>query len=173
MRAWVVLPSQSEDPTIRCMMVRDAKRELLRHFLATLAYRCRKVILGTPKNFGNFDAGYGVRKPREILSHMSGVLLHAHSFLTRVESSRMPLGTWEEEVWRFFQILSELDKSLESGMPWNGRTEERILQGPLADAMTHIGQLAMLRRMASSPISKENFDEAAIRLGDVSPPVSG
>jgi hypothetical protein len=154
-------------------MAMDAKRDLLRHFLATLAYRCRNVILGAPQNFDNFDGGHGVRKPREILSHMSGVLLHAHSFLVPGESARIPLGTWEEETARFFRILSELDKSLESGMQWNGRTEEQILQGPLADAMTHIGQLAMLRRMASSPISKESFDEAAIRPGDVSPPISG
>jgi hypothetical protein len=155
------------------MMARDANSELLRHFLATVAYRCRKVILGAPKDFGSFDAGYGVRKPREILSHTSGVLLHAHCFLAPQESSRVPLGTWEAEVERFFRILSELDKSLESGIKWKGRTEEQILQGPLADAMTHIGQLAMLRRMASSPIAKEDFDEAAIRPGDVSPPVSG
>ena len=84
----------------------------------------------------------------------------------------MSLGTWEEEVKRFFRILSELDNSLESGAPWKGRTEEEILQGPLADAMTHVGQLAMLRRMASSPVPKESFDEADIRLGDVSPPAS-
>jgi hypothetical protein len=154
-------------------MASNAKTDLLRHFLATLAYRCRKVILGAPQNFGDFDAGHGVRKPSEILSHMSGVLLHAHSFLAAQESARMPLGAWEEEVGRFFRILSELDKSLKSGLQWNGRTEEQILQGPLADAMTHVGQLAMLRRMASSPIPKESFDEAAIRPGDVSPPVSG
>ena len=85
----------------------------------------------------------------------------------------MAAGTWEEEVKRFFRILSALDKSLESGASLNGRTEEQILQGPLADAMTHLGQLAMLRRMASSPIPKESFDEAAIRPGDVSPPISG
>jgi hypothetical protein len=154
-------------------MAMDANRNLMRHFLATLAYRCRKVILGAPKEFGNFDAGHGVRKPSEILSHMSGVLLHAHSFLAAQGSARMPLGTWEEEVGRFFRILSELDKSLKSGLQWNGRTEEQILQGPLADAMTHVGQLAMLRRMASSPIPKESFDEAAISPGDDSPPVSG
>jgi hypothetical protein len=80
----------------------------------------------------------------------------------------MSVGTWEEEVKRFFRILSELDKSLESGVPWKGRTVGQILQGPLADAMTHVGQLAMLRRMASSPVPKESFDEADIRLGDVS-----
>jgi hypothetical protein len=155
------------------MTAKDGKRDLLRHFLATLAYRCRKIVLGAPKDFGNFDAGHGVRKPTEIFSHMSGVLIHAHSFLAPLENIRMPLGTWEEEVGRFFRILFELDKSLESGRQWNGRTEEQILQGPLADAMTHIGQLAMLRRMASSPIPKESFDEADLRLGDVSPLISG
>jgi hypothetical protein len=154
-------------------MARDPKRELLRHFLATLAYRSRKIILGAPRNFGDFDAGHGVRTPREILSHMSGVLLHAHSFLGTRESDRASLGSWEEEVERFFQILSELDRSLECGTQWNGRTEEQILQGPLADAMTHVGQLAMLRRMASSAIPKESFDEAVIRPGDVFPPASG
>jgi len=169
------LPSHISDPTIRCIVriqASDAKRDLLRHFLATLAYRCRKVILGAPTNFGEFDAGHGVRKPNEILLHMSGALLHAQSFLTPQRSRQMPVGTWEEEVKRFFRILSELDKSLESGAPLKGRTEEHLLQGPLADAMTHIGQLAMLRRMASSPLSKESFDEADIRLGDVSPPAS-
>ena len=152
------------------MVAKDVKRDLLRHFLATLAYRCKKVVLGAPKDFGNFDAGFGVRKPSEILSHMSGVLLHAHSFLASRKITRVPLGTWEEEVGRFFRILSELDNSLESGMQWNGRTEEQILQGPLADAMTHIGQLALLRRLASSPIPKESFDEAVIHPGDVFPP---
>jgi hypothetical protein len=147
----------------------DAKREMLRHFLATLAYRCGKIILGAPADFGNFDAGHGVRKPTEILLHMSGVLLHAQSFLSPQQSRPMPVGAWEEEVKRFFRILSELNKSLESGAPFSGRTEEQVLQGPLADAMTHVGQLAMLRRMASSPIPKESFDEADIRLGDVFP----
>jgi hypothetical protein len=155
------------------IMARDAKRDFLRHFLAALAYRCRKVILGAPKDFGNFDAGHGVRKPNEILSHMSGVLMHAHSFLAPHENIRTPPGTWQEEVARFFRTLSELDMSLKSGAQWNGRTEEQILQGPLADAMTHIGQLAMLRRMASSPVQAESFDEAAIRPGEVSFPVGG
>jgi len=150
------------------MMASNPKRDLLRHFLATLAYRARKTIIGAPKGFPDFDAGHGVRKPVEILSHISSVLRHAHSFLGAKEPTKIQLGTWEEEVDRFFQMLSKLDKSLESGVELRGRTEEEILQGPLADAMTHIGQLAMLRRMASSPIPKEDFDEVPIRLGDVS-----
>jgi hypothetical protein len=150
------------------MMASDPKKDLLRHFLATLAYRARKAMVGAPKGFADFDAGHGVRKPVEILSHVSSVLMHAHSFLAPGKATNIQLGTWEEEVGRFFQMLSKLDKSLESRVELRGRTEEELLQGPLADAMTHIGQLAMLRRMASSPIPKENFDEAPIRLGDVS-----
>ena len=144
---------------------------MLRHFLATLAYRTRRIVLGAPKDFAQFDAGHGVRKPIEIVSHMSAVLTHALSFLAPDQERHAPVGTWEEETGRFFGLLLKLDRALESGSEWSGRTEEQILQGPLADAMTHIGQLAMLRRMASTPIPKENFDVAPIRRGDVSGPV--
>lgn len=145
----------------------DIKRDCLRHFLATIAYRARKAILGPPTGFDTFDAGHGVRKPVEILAHMSSVLSHAQSFFVSTETMRMPVGTWEQEVERFFRVLSELDRSLESRTEITGRTEEQLLQGPFADVMTHVGQLAMLRRMSSDPIPKEDFDEATIRLGDV------
>jgi hypothetical protein len=98
---------------------------------------------------------------------MSGVLQYAKSSFVPAEIERTPMGSWEHEVERFFQVLSELDAMLASRTEPKGRTEEQLLQGPFADVMTHIGQLAMLRRMDSSPISKEDFDEATIRLGDV------
>jgi len=158
-------------PTIiLAMSANETKRDLLRHFLATLAYRTRKVLGGAPRDFANFDAGNGVRKPVEILSHMSGVLKHAHSFFATGEVTEFPGGGWEGEIGRFFKALSDLDRSLELGSELKGRDEEQLLQGPLADAMTHVGQLAMLRRMASSPIAKESFDEAPIRIGDFSLP---
>ena len=150
------------------MIESDPTRVLLRHFLAILAYRARKTIFGAPKGFADFDAGHGVRKPVEILFHISSVLRHAHAFLAANEPTKIQLGTWEEEIDRVSHMLSKLDKSLESGAKFRGRTEKEILQGPLVDAMTHIGQLAMLRRMASSPLPKEDFDEVPIRLGDVS-----
>lgn len=153
----------------RRLMAQDAKRELLRHFLATLAYRARKTVLGAPPDFGNFEAGHGVRKPFEILFHMSSVLMHARSFLSPQAKAEMRIGSWEREVARLFDVLSELDRLLESGAPLRGRTEEELLQGPLADAMTHIGQLAMLRRLDNAPLAKESFDEAPIRTGEVSP----
>lgn len=151
---------------IPAVMMSNPKRELLRHFLATFANRARKTIVGAPQGFPDFDAGHDVRKPVEILSHISSVLRHAHSFLGAEDLTKIQLGTWEEEVDRFFQIVSKLDKSLGSGVELRDRTEEQILQGPLADTMTHVGQLAMLRRLAASPIPKEDFDEAPIRLGD-------
>jgi hypothetical protein len=152
------------------MPASGTKRDLLRHFLAALAYRTRKVLAGAPRDFANFDAGNGVRKPVEILSHMSGVLKHAHSFFSTGEVAEFPVGEWEKEIRRFFKTLSDLDRSLELGSELKGRNENQLLQGPLSDAMTHVGQLAMLRRLASSPIPKESFDEASIRIGDFSPP---
>jgi hypothetical protein len=155
-------------------MMIDAKRDLLRHFLATLAYRAGKVLLGAPQGFADFDAGHGVRKPIEIVSHISALLAHALSFLAPQQriagapGTQVDPRTWDEEVQRFQVLLRELDQSLASGTELCGRTEEQLLQGPLADAMTHLGQLAMLRRMASSPIPKDDFDEATIHVGDVS-----
>ena len=155
-------------PTILRMKPQEIKNDLLRHFLATLAYRGRKAIAGAPAGFAHFDAGHGVRTPLEIVSHMSAVLTHAHSFLAPGETGMPQAGSWEQEVERLFQILSALDRSLELGVELQGRNQEQILQGPLADAMTHVGQLALLRRMASSPIPEESFDEAPIRIGEVS-----
>lgn len=149
-------------------MAPDAKRELLRHFLAAVAYRARKAILGAPVDFGNFEAGHGVRKPAEILFHMSNVLMHARSFLAPQARAETQIGSWETEVTRLFSLLSELDHLLESGTPLHGRTEEQLLQGPLADAMTHVGQLAMMRRLDGAPLPKESFDEAPIRAGEIS-----
>jgi hypothetical protein len=55
-------------------------------------------------------------------------------------------------------------------------SEERLLQGPFSDAMTHAGQLALLRRLAGAPVPPENFIVANIesnRLGpDQAAPVS-
>lgn len=155
---------------ILTMTASEIRRDMLRHFLATLAYRARKSIVGAPKDFANFDAGNGVRKPIEILSHMSGLLTYANSFYVIGETPTFLIGEWREEVDRLFKKLSDLDRSLELRTELKERDEERLLQGPLSDAMTHIGQLAMLRRLASSPLTKESYDEAPIWIGDLSPP---
>jgi hypothetical protein len=79
---------------------------------------------------------------------------------------------WDKNVVRFFSLLKDLDARLASDAPLRCHNEERMLQGPLADSMTHVGQLAMLRRMFGSPTSSENFAEAQVAIGDVSGPVS-
>jgi hypothetical protein len=151
----------------------DADAYLLRHFLATLGYRAGKAIRGAPADFAEFSAGHGVRKPVEIIWHMSVVLAHALTFLGGPKPIPSEIGSWDREVRRFYGLLRELDRAFESGATLAGRTEEQLLQGPLADAMTHVGQLAMLRRLASAPIPKESFDEASIRLGDITCPLGG
>jgi hypothetical protein len=166
--SYVSLSAQIGRNTILRMKPHEIKNDFLRHFLATLAYRGRKAIVGAPAGFGTFDAGHGVRTPVEIVSHMSDVLTHVHFFFAPSETRKPQIGSWEHEVERFFQVLSALDRSLELRAELKGRSQEQLLQGPLADAMTHVGQLGMLRRLASSPIPKESFDEAPIRIGDVS-----
>lgn len=154
----------------------DPRRALLRHFLAALAYRTQKAIRGAPSDFADYDPGARARRPRELLRHMTGVLGYARTFFLGGTYRADPLDTLAAEEHRFHAMLRELSALLESGVPLRGITEEQLLQGPFADAMTHAGQLALIRRLAGSPVPPENFVFAAIspdRLGpDQSAPVS-
>ncbi|MBT3231241.1 MAG: hypothetical protein HN356_00355 [Calditrichaeota bacterium] len=140
----------------------DKKRLMLQHFLAAIAYRTQKALREAPPGFAEFRAAPGVRTPHELIFHITGVLGYARTFLTG--------GTWrpiiEEdfpaEVNRFHSILTKLRELLESNTPFENLTPERMLQGPLSDAMSHAGQLAMLRRFFGSPIRPENFIMADI-----------
>ena len=145
------------------------ERELLRHFLAVLAYRTQKALDGAPKRYPDFRAGQGVRTPHEILWHMTSVLGYARTHLVGGEYRPHILEEFEREVDRFHGMLADLSRLLASDAPLRGTTPARLLQGPLADAMTHAGQLAMLRRLAGSPIPPENFIVAAIEAENVGP----
>ena len=143
-------------------------RKLLQHFLATLAYRTQKALRGAPPGFADFRAGVHVRTPHELLWHMTGVIGYARTMFTgdRFTPERMP--TFGEEVERFHQTLAALRDDFANPSLSARITDEQFLQGPLADAMTHAGQLAMLRRMAASPVPSENFIFARIEPGNVS-----
>lgn len=144
------------------------QRQLLRHFLAALAYRTQKAVRDAPDNFESFDAGSGVRTPMELVRHMSGVIGYATTFFVGGVYRPEPLATLRAELERFHDVLARLSAQIESGAEPTGLTAEQLLQGPLSDAMTHAGQLAMLRRMAGSPVASENFIFAEItadRLG--------
>jgi hypothetical protein len=151
----------------------DEKQNLVRHFLAALAYRTQKALRGAPGEFGDFRAAEGVRTPAELVRHMTSVLGYARTLFTGGQYWPEPLPTLTEEVKRFHYVLEELASQIESGAPMReGLSMENLLQGPLSDAMTHAGQLAMLRRLAGVPVPPENFVFADIkpeRLGAEQP----
>ena len=133
------------------------KRDMLRHFLAALAYRTQKAIRGADAGFAAFDAGSGVRTPHELICHMRSVLGYARTFFIGGEYPRPTPDEWNRDVEAFHAMLEDLSRRLTTGEEMHGLTEEQLLQGPLADAMTHAGQLAMLRRMYGEPVQSENF----------------
>lgn len=146
----------------------DDKRKLLRHFLAALAYRTEKALRGAPADFDSFRAGQDVRTPAQLVCHMASVLGYARTFLVGGTFRPNPLPSLQDESDRFFEILGDLSEHLKVGTPLRGTSPEQLLQGPLSDAMTHAGQLALLRRLAQDPVAPENFVVAAIdpeRLG--------
>jgi hypothetical protein len=151
----------------------DDERRMLRHFLAALAYRTQKALRGAPADFGSFRAAEQVRTPAELVRHMTSVLGYARTFFVGGRYWPDPLPSLDDEVARFHEMLEDLGRHLEGGTPWSeSTTAERLLQGPFADAMTHAGQLAMLRRLAGAPVAPENFVVAAIapeRLGPDQP----
>jgi hypothetical protein len=151
----------------------DDKRALLRHFLAALAYRTQKAVRGAPPEFGDFHAGNQIRTPAELVRHMTSVLGYARTFFVGGNYRPDVLPSFHEEVARFHETVEDLARHIESTKPWpEAISKEQLLQGPFSDAMTHAGQLALLRRMAGAPVAPENFifaDIRAERLGTDQP----
>ncbi len=150
---------------------------MLRHFLAALAYRTQKALRNAPPEFGSFNAGHQIRTPAELVRHMTSVLGYARTYFVGGSYWPQPLPSLDEEISRFHEMIQDLARHLESGTPpLKDITAEHLLQGPFSDAMTHAGQLAMLRRLAGAPVPPENFIVAGIdpeRLGtDQEEPVS-
>ena len=147
----------------------DEERQMLKHFLATLAYRTQKALDGAPAHYAEFRAAPGVRTPHELLRHMTSVLGYARTHFIGGVYRPPLLPSFPDEIARFHGVLEELGNDLEQGAPFRDTTPERILQGPFADAMTHAGQLAMLRRLAGAPIQPENFIVADIDAANLGP----
>ena len=141
---------------------------LLRHFLATIAYRTQKALRGAPDSYSDFRAGVNVRTPHEIVWHMTGVLGYARTFFQPGIWQPERLGNFIDEVERLHAVMEDLARLVQQGKPRNNITLDQLLQGPLADAMTHVGQLTMLRRLAGSPVASENFIFAKIDPGNLS-----
>ena len=147
---------------VPCM---DERRELLRHTVAAVAYRAARALEGAPDHFAGF-AGAG-RMPVQILAHMGDLFDWALTAAVGKEHWHVSQpSAWKQEQQRFFQSLRAFDSFLAS----DGEIQapiERLMQGPVADALTHVGQLAMLRRLSGSPARGENFAVAAIAAGQV------
>lgn len=143
-------------------------RNMLRHTVATLAYRAAKAVRGAPDSFATFRIAETSRTPAEILAHMGDLFDWALSIARGAEQwgNTKPLP-WEKEVQRFFTALEGFDAYLGSSEPLHADAE-RLFQGPIADALTHTGQLAMLRRAAGAPTRGENYFRADIAAGRVS-----
>jgi hypothetical protein len=153
----------------------ESGRAFLRHTVATLAYRSRKILTDTPTDFSAFRAcdalkgTHGSRTAGEILAHVCD-LFDWGTALARGEHvwrDTKPQA-WDADVARFFDALAGFDAALAAEAPL-GSAPERLFQGPVADALTHIGQLALLRRLAGAPIRGENYFKAEIAVGRVSP----
>jgi hypothetical protein len=145
----------------------DERVSLLRHSVATLAYRGGKAVRGAPPGFASFQAAAGSRTPGQILAHIGDLLdwaLHL-SRGERVWKDSEPLP-WDEEVGRFFAALRAFDERLASAEPLVA-PPEKLFQGPIADALSHVGQIALLRRLAGAPIRGENYFVAEIATGQV------
>ncbi len=141
----------------------------IRHALATLAYRLGKVLRDTPAEFRDFRAAEGVRTPGQILAHIGDLMDWA---LTQVEGRKAwhdssPLA-WEQEIARFFRAIEALDQRIAAHGLGEAKAE-RLFQSAIADALTHTGQIALLRRMAGVPVRPENYAAADIAVGRVGP----
>ena len=144
-------------------------RKVLRHATATIAYRGAKALRGAPPEFAQFKAGPTTRTPLEILTHIGDLLeVSAARLRGPAQWKTAPPDTWERQVARFHSALASIDQALVSDAPIEVPLD-KWYQGPFADTLTHIGQLAMLRRMSGAPMKGEAYFYADIHPGRVGP----
>ena len=146
----------------------NEKNEMLRQFLASIAYHASKALRDIPDAYPDYEVGSGVRTPKGLVHHITGVLTYAHSFFEHYDTTYFDLKSWDDEIQGFYDVLTRLDISLQKKTP-REVSQEQLLQGPLSDAMAHIGQLLILRRLAGSPVPSENFIYANIKKGVLGP----
>ena len=145
----------------------DEKRALLRHTVATVAYRGGKAVRGAPASFADFSPDGSPRTAGKVLAHIGDLYDWALSQAKGAEAwnDSTPLD-WEREIDRFFGTLQRFDAFLASDTPL-AVPAERLFQGAIADSLTHVGQLAMMRRLAGVKMKAENYARADIVAGRV------
>ncbi len=147
----------------------DPIRRMARHTLATLAYRASKAVRNAPVDFGTFRIGATTRTPNEILAHMGDLMEWALTMAQeRTQWRDGPVQAWVGNIDRLFAAITALDKWLAAATALDTQLLLQLFQGPIADALTHTGQLTMLRRLAESPIKGESYQRALIAAGQTS-----
>ena len=143
--------------------------DTIRHFLAALAFRFRHAVKDAPGGFSDFEAGEAVRTPSVTVQHMTGLLLFVHHRFVPFELQKPPALAWDEEVERFLDVLALVDDDFAKDKPLrlSEQSLAQLLQGPLMDALTHVGQLATLRRLAGSPVPRISYMSADIHIGEL------
>jgi len=145
------------------------ERTLLRHTVATLAYRSRKVLADVPPGFAAFQPSVDARSAVEILAHMGDLFDWALSIAEGRQAwkNQTPLP-WEEEVLRYYGPLRRFEDRLADAAELK-ESAALLFQGPVADALTHLGQIALMRRLALSPVKAENYHKAEVVAGRIEP----
>lgn len=147
----------------------EIDRLTLRHILATHMFRFKHVTEDVPDDFGDFTPGEEVRTPSETVRHMSGMMLFIHHRFVEFELEALPAQPWDEECRRFLDMTGLVDDDLAKDRPLRliELSFAQLLQGPVIDVATHIGQLATLRRLAGSPVPRISYMVAEIAVEDV------
>ena len=156
--------------------IKEGKNELVRHLLATLVYRTTKIIHDAPENFPYTSIGEGVRTPEKVLGHINSLIQLSNRFwsphkpvsMEKLRKQSDKKG-WDREKALFYQLAAQFDDTLSSFTSPRLYNPEKILQGPFMDAFTHVGQLALLRRMTGSPIKSESYWMADVKVGQIGP----
>jgi hypothetical protein len=145
----------------------NSKRELLRHLVATIAFRTKVAVADSPADLADFKINETIRTPGQILAHMGDLMQGSMSLMKGdfVYINSVPLP-WKAELTRFFSVVKEFDTFLASEATLR-QPIEKIVQGPIGDALTHVGQIVMLRRAAGSPIRPELYFTAEITPGEM------
>jgi hypothetical protein len=148
-------------------MPTESAQELFRHTLATLSYRGGKAFRGAPDSFSDFRIGAAGRTAGEILAHICdvldwGLIMAKEKHVWRESTPQ----AWEQDVERFFAVLRAFDDFISSDSPLQAPLD-KLFQGPIADALTHVGQIAMLRRLAEAPLKAENYFRADVAVGHI------
>ena len=142
---------------------------MLRHALATLAYRAGKPLRDAPADFSAFTLSSGTRTAGQILAHMGDLMDWGASIARGAQTwTNSPVHAWDADVRRFFESVAAFDAAL-TATTLDDKTANMLLQGPIADALQHTGQLTMMRRLAGAPIRGENYYVADIAAGRVGP----